>query len=144
MANTVLDALAGERVLKANPLGAVTDHWIVVRPAGSQAEIVFALSRVSTVKTIKTSYPGLLVVASAALVIAAAAASSKQGAGAALPIALVGVMFAIGYLLSHKASVSFKVDGERIQTPEGAVRDASELMSAIEKAVARLDHAEED
>lgn len=142
MANTVLDALAGEQVLKANALGAVTTRWVVVRPMGSQAEIVLSLSRVSTVKTIRTSYPGLLVVASAALVIAAAAASSKEGSTAALPVALVGVMFAIGFLLSRKACVSFKVDGETYQTPDGGLGEAAELMSAIEKAVARLDQAD--
>ncbi len=142
MANTVLDALAGEEVLKANALGTVTTHWVVVRPVASQADIVLSLSRVSTVKTIQTSYPGLLVVASAAFVIAAAAASSKDGSSAALPVALVGVMFAIGYLLSRKACVSFKVDRERYETPDGGLGDAAELMSAIEKAVAKLDHSD--
>lgn len=138
MAKSVLDALADDEILKANPLGAVTNHWVVVRSAG-QSETVISLSRVSTIKTIKSSYPGLLVVASAALLISAAAASSKEGAGAALPIAFLGLLFAVGYLLSRRACVSFTVGAETFRTPEGGLRDAAEFVAAVEKALSRLD-----
>lgn len=140
MANSVLDSLAGEQVLASNPLGAITTRWVVLRPAYSQAEIVIALSRISTVKLIRVSYPGLLVVACAAMLVAAGAASSKQGSGAALPIAFVGVLFAIGYLLARKASVSFKVDGDIVYTPDASPRHAAEFFSVLEKAIARVDH----
>lgn len=138
MAKSVLDSLSGEEILEANPLGVVTNHWVVVRSAG-QSEIVISLSRVSTVKTIKTSIPGLLVVASAALLIAAAAASSKQGTGAALPIALLGLLFVVGYLLSRRAAVSFTVGAETFRTPDGGLRDAAVFLAAVEKALSKLD-----
>jgi hypothetical protein len=138
MAKSVLDSLTGEEILEANPLGVVTNHWVVVRSAG-QSEIVISLSRVSTVKTIKTSIPGLLVVASAALLIAAAAASSKQGAGAAVPVALLGLLFVAGYLLSRRAAVSFTVGAETFRTPDGGLREAAVFLAAVEKALSRLD-----
>jgi hypothetical protein len=139
MSNTALDALAGEQILASNSLGTVTNQWVVVRGAGSRSETVISLSHISTVKTIKTSYPGLLVVAGAALLVAAAAASSKQGAGAPLPIALFGFLFVLGYVLSRRASVAFVTGGERIQTAQGGLREAAEFVSALEKALAKLD-----
>jgi hypothetical protein len=142
MAKSVLDSLSGEEILESNSLGVVTNNWVVVRSPG-ESEIVISLSRVSTVKTIKTTYPGLLVVASAALLIAAAAASSKQGAGAALPIAFLGLLFAIGYLLSRRAAVSFTVGAETFRTPDGSLRDAAVFVAAIEKALVKLDRTGE-
>lgn len=137
MANTVLDALLGEQILESNSFGIVTRSWVLVKSA--ESEIVISLSRISTVKTIKTTYPGLLVIASAALLLAAAAVSSKQGTGAALPIALLGLLFAIGYLLSRKASVKFVIGAEAIQTMEGSLREAADFVAAIEKALATAD-----
>jgi hypothetical protein len=142
MAKSVLDSLSDEEILEVNPLGAITNHWVVLRSAG-QAETIISLSRVSTVKTIKTTYPGLLVVASAGLLIAAAAASSKEGAGAALPIALLGLLFAVDYVLSRRAAVSFTVGAETFRTPDGSLRDAAVFVAAIEKALAKLDRTGE-
>ena len=141
MPNTALDALAGEQILESNSLGIVTNQWVVVRPPEGQLEIIIAISHISTVKTIRTSYPGLLVVASAALLLAAAAASSKQGSGAALPMAMFALLFAIAYLLSRKAAVAFTVATETTYTPAGGLREAAVFVAAVERALARLERA---
>ena len=139
MSNTALDALAGEQILKSNSLGTVTDQWVVVRGAESRSETMISLSHISSVKTIKTSYPGLLIVAGAAGLIAAAAASSKQGSGAALPIALFGLLFVFGYLVSRRASVAFVAGGETTHTAQGGLKEAAEFVAALEKALTKLD-----
>lgn len=141
MPSTALDALAGDQILGSNSLGIVTNQWVVLRPPEGRAETLISISHISTVKTIRMSYPGLLVVASAALLLAAAAASSKQGSGAALPIALFGLLFVIGYLLSRKASVAFIVGAETIRTPAGGLREAAVFLAAVERALSRLERA---
>jgi hypothetical protein len=139
MASRALDALTGEEILESNSLGTVTSQWVVVRPPESRSEMIISLSHISNVRTVRTTYPGLLVVAGAALLIAAAAAASKQGSGAALPIALFGVLFLIAYWVSRKASVVFIVGTETTHTPAAGLREAAKFVAAVEKALARVD-----
>jgi hypothetical protein len=138
MANTVLDALSGAQIFESNPLGTVTNQWVSVKSADS--ETVIALARISSVKSIRTSYPGLLVIASAALLLALAAASSKQGMGAALPIGALGLLFALGYLLSRKAYITFTVGGEIIQTSDAGLKHTAQFVAAVEKAMSKMHH----
>jgi hypothetical protein len=138
MASRALDALTGEEILESNALGTVTSQWVVVRPPESHSEIVISLSHISNVRTVRTTYPGLLVVAAASLLVAAAAASSKQGSGAALPIALFGALFVIAYWVSRKASVAFIVGAETIHTPAAGLREAAKFVAAVERALARV------
>jgi hypothetical protein len=139
MASRALDALTGEEILESNSLGTVTSQWVVVRPPESRSEIMISLSHISSVRTVRTTYPGLLVVAGAALLIAAAAAASKQGSGAPLPIALFGVLFLIAYWLSRKASVVFIVGSETTHTPAAGLRETAKFVAAVEKALARVE-----
>jgi hypothetical protein len=139
MASRALDALTGEEILESNSLGTVTSQWVVVRPPESRSEIIISLSHISNVRTVRTTYPGLLVVAGAALLIAVAAAASKQGSGAALPIALFGALFLIAYWVSRKASVVFIVGTDTTHTPAAGLREAARFVAAVEKALARVD-----
>jgi hypothetical protein len=139
MASRAVEALTGEEILESNSLGTVTSQWVVVRPPESHSEIVISLSHITNVRTVRTTYPGLLVVASASLLVAAAAASSKQSAGATLPIALFGLLFVIGYWVSRKASVTFRVGSETIHTPSAGLRESATFVSAVERALARVE-----
>ena len=138
MASRALDALTGEEIVESNSLGTVTSQWVVVRPPESHAESILSLSHIGNVRIARTTYPGLLVVASAIFLIAAAAAFSKQGNGAALPIALFGLIFLVAYWASRKASVTFTVGSETFQTPTAGLREAAAFAKAVERALARL------
>ena len=90
MASRALDALTGEEILESNSLGTVTSQWVVVRPPQARSEIVISLSHISNVRTVRITYPGLLVVASAILLVAVfvsdavrPTASGSPGVGAA-------------------------------------------------------------
>lgn len=137
MANTALDALAGEEILESNSLGTVMRQCVVLSGVGNQTETVVSLSVISSVKSIKTTYPGLLVIAASAFLIAAAAASSKQGGGAAGPIAILGLLFVIAYWLTRRASVAITVGGERTETVQGSPREAAAFMAALQSALER-------
>lgn len=139
MASRALDALTGEDILESNSLGTVTNQWVVVRLPESHSESVLSLSHITSVRSVRTTYPGLLVVASAALLIAGAAAASKQGAGPAIPIALFGVLFVIAYWVSRKASVTFRVGGETFHTPSAGLKEAATFVAAVERALARIE-----
>lgn len=136
MANTALDALAGE-IVESNSLGTVMNHCVVLKTGGTQSETVISLSVVSSVKAIKTTYPGLLVVASSAFVIAAAAACSKQGGGAAGPSAFLGLLFVIAYWLSRRASVALTVGAEVTETVQASPSEASAFIAAVRSALER-------
>jgi hypothetical protein len=137
MANTALDALAGEEILESNSLGAVMRHCVVLKGLGSQTESVISLAVISSVKSIRTTYPGLLVIAASAFLIAAAAASSKQGGGAAGPIAILGLLFVVAYWLSRRASVVITVGAERTETAPGSPREARAFIAAVQSALKR-------
>ena len=136
MPNMILAALSSKEILQSKLSAAVTaDFVMVTSPKGAQ--IVISLERLSEIKRIKTVYPGLLVLASGALLIAAAAYCSKEGDGAALPAALIGLSFVIAYFWSRRASVVFIVDGESTETASGSLRDATALLRAVQMARSR-------
>lgn len=135
MANTALDALAGEEILESNSLGTVMNHCVLLRASDSQSEAVISLDVISSVKTIQTTYPGLLVIAASAFLIAAAAGTSKQGGGAAAPIALLGLLFLIAYWLARKASVALVTGADRVETVPGSVGEAAAFMRAVRVAM---------
>lgn len=150
MANTALDALAGESILESNSLGAVMRHCVVLncvvpkslvskgpllQDGDNPSETVISLAVISAVKRIKTSYPGLLVIAGSAFLIAAAAASSKQGGGAAGPIALFGLLFVIAYWLTRRASVAITAGSELTETVQGSPSEASAFIAAVQLAL---------
>lgn len=141
MPNAILAALSSEEILQSRLSAVLTADYIVVTSPQGGSHVVISLERLSEIKTIKTTYPGLLVIASGAFLIAAAAFCSKQGDGAALPSALIGLAFVISYFCSRRASIVFVVDGESIETASGGLRDAAALVRAVEAARARREYA---
>jgi hypothetical protein len=134
MSNAILDALPDEPVLQTNSLATVTPTFVVVRTARGPAHNIISVSSVTDLRRAKTTYPGLLVIAAALFLIAAAAYSSKQGANAAIPMAIFGLAFVVFFFGSRRAAVIFFVDGEAIETVPGSFREAAALMKAVRKA----------
>jgi len=135
MANTALDALAGEQILESNSLGTVMRHCVVLKGSANQSETVISLSVITSAKSIKISYPGLLVIACSTFLVAAAAACSKQGAGAARPFAFFGLLFVIAYWLSRRASVAITAGEEITETIQGSPSEASAFLAAVQVAL---------
>lgn len=131
-------ALASEQILHANSLATVTTNFIVVRRPQARAETIIGLLRISKVRHIETSHPGLLVIASGVYLLAAAAACSKQGDQAGLPLAVVGTIFVFAYFMTRRAAVAFLVGREATETAHGSLREAAALMKATAKALPRL------
>lgn len=127
-------ALEGEEILHDNSLATLTTNFIVVRRPERHRETIIGLSRLSSIRRIETTHPGLLVIASAGYLLAAAAYCSKQGSEAAIPLATLATLFVLGYFMTRRASVSFVVDREATETMQGSLSEAAELVKAMEKA----------
>ncbi|HZS53783.1 MAG TPA: hypothetical protein VFA65_05230 [Bryobacteraceae bacterium] len=127
-------ALAGEEILHANSLATLTNNFIVVRRPEVHAEAIIGLPCISGIRHIKTTRPGLLVIASGIFLVAAAAACSKQGGQAQIPLAVVGTLFVLGYFMTRRAAVAFVVNREATETMHGSLSEAAELLEAMEKA----------
>src|SRR3954451_14948939 len=110
MANTIIGALADKVAQKSYLMTTVTNDCVVVRNPSAALETAISLSRLSEVQTIRTSYPGLLVIASGLSVVAAAAFCSKEGDGAGIPTAVLSASFVAGFFLSRKAALKFMVE----------------------------------
>ncbi len=141
MPNAILAALSSDEILQSSLSAVLTADYVALTSPKGESHIVISLDRLSEIKTIKTTYPGLLVIASGTFLIAAAAFCSKQGDGAALPAALIGLAFAIAYLCSQRAAIAFIVDGEWTQTASGSLREAAALVRAVETARAKRQYA---
>lgn len=129
-----LEAIPDHRVLHSNSLAIVTPEWVIVRSSRLSGQSMIALGSIREMRRVKTSYPGLLVIAAALFLIAAAAYSSKQGDGAAIPMAVLGAVFSLLYAGSRRATVVFYLDGEQVESAPGGLREASALISAVRNA----------
>ncbi|HEX4772557.1 MAG TPA: hypothetical protein VH351_17115 [Bryobacteraceae bacterium] len=134
MANALLDALPDEPVLQSNSLATLTPSLVIIPTAQRSTQSIIALARVRDVRRVKTTYPGLLVISAALFLIAAAAYASKQGSGAHIPAAVLGLLFLALYFSSRKAAVAFLFEGEVIETIPGSLREATALIRAVQKA----------
>ncbi len=135
MTNPVMSVLPDEEeVLESNLLATVTTNFVIIRSLGVRSHTILSLAHVSAVRKIGTSYPGLLVIACGLFVLAAAALCSKQGSGAYIPIAILGVAFLRGYLMSRKTSVALMVGPHWIETGGASSKEAGAVLRAIELA----------
>jgi hypothetical protein len=137
-AEPVKAVLAGESILHKNSLATVTNNFIVVRRPEKRAETIIGLPRISRIKRIETTHPGLLVIACAVYLLSAASVCSKQGGQAEIPLAIVGTIFVLGYFLSRRAAVAFVVDRDATETMHGSLSEAAALVAAMEQAQASL------
>lgn len=138
MGNALLDALPDEPVLQANSIATVTRSYVVLRTANGPAQTVIALATLRDVQRVKTTYPGLLVISAGLFLIAGAAYASKQGQGAQIPAAILGLIFLTFYFGSRKASLMLLLEGETIETASGTLREAAALIKAVRKARSAL------
>jgi hypothetical protein len=134
MANPIVAALSNEEIVHASTLATVTANFVVVPNGARQRQNIIALSNVESMQKIKTTYPGLLVIACALFLVAAAAYYSKEGNGAHIPAAFLGMGFVIAYLGSQRASIAFYVGAEVVLSPSGTLRQAAALVKAVEEA----------
>lgn len=140
MANEIVSALSDDEIIHANLLATVTRNCVIIPNPGGHAQTIIAISRISRVRSVRSSYPGLAVIAGALALIASAAAYSKEGHGAALPIALLGVGFAIAYIGTRRGSVSLVIGSEQtevVETASGSLREAAAIARAVEEVRSR-------
>jgi hypothetical protein len=134
MANVLLEAMPDEPVLQSNALATVTSSCVVMRTAQGGSQSIISLSRLTDVRRIKTTYPGLLVIAAALFLIAAAAYASKQGEGAQIPAVVLGLIFLIFYFGSRRAAIVCFLENAIVESAPGTLREASAVMKALAKA----------
>ena len=142
MQNPMVAELCEGRVLESSLLATVTGECVVIRDAVRHSDTVIALSEISGLKRITTTHPALLVIAAALFLVSAAAFSSKQGSGAGVPSAVLGVACAIAYVLSRSASVAFVAGSASTETAFGSLAQAAALIAAVQAAKTRLEAEE--
>lgn len=143
MVNQIVSALSEDEIVHSNALATVTRNCVVIPNADGLAQTVIALSRISSVRSVKSSYPGMLVIAGALGLIAAAAAYSKDGHGAAWPVALLSVGFAVAYIGTRRGSVSLSISSGRpevVETMSGSLKESASIVAAIQNARRRLEN----
>jgi hypothetical protein len=134
MANALMDAMPDEPVLQSNALATVTSNCVVIRTAEGASHSIISLSRLSNVRRVKTTYPGLLVIAAASFLMAAAAWASKEGEGAQIPALVVGLIFVVFYFGSRRACIVYFLGDTIVESASGTLREASAVMKALAKA----------
>ncbi len=139
MTGTLLAALSGEEVVLSSPFGMVTTNFVIVKDTSAGSQIILSLNRLTDIQTIRTSYPGLLVISVALFILAAAATWSKEGSGAGIPLALLAFGFLIGFLGSRRAVLVFYTGSEITVTVSGSLRGAAAFVRAVEAARRELE-----
>ena len=140
MGNEIVSALSDDEIIHSNILATVTRNCVIIPNPDGHAQTIIAMARIHKVRNVKSSYPGLLVIAGALGLIASAAVYSKDGHGTALPIALLGLGFAVAYIGTRRGSVSLVITSEKteiIETASGSLKDARATATAIEEVRSR-------
>ena len=130
MASIILSALS-ERVLHHNSLATVTDNWIVVRHVRAHSQSVVSIDSLSGLKTSKTIHLIYLAWAAGCLLMAVAAECSKETSRATIPFALVGLALLTVAQFTRRASISFVLESDVVQTSFGTLREAATLVAAV-------------
>ena len=126
--------IAESAIYESNPLGVVTGDFVVLSEPPRLRYAIVALPLISDARRVKTTHPGLLVIAGALFLLAAACYASTQGAGAGPPFAVVGAIFLLSYFLTRRGSVAFVAGQEVAETASGSLRHAARLVTAVDKA----------
>lgn len=124
-------------MLQSNALATVTTHCLIVRSAEARLQTIIPIAHVAGIRTAKTTYPGLLVIAAGCWLIAGAAYCSKQEeGGAALPAGILGVLFLLAYIAYQRVSVSFFTRADETITCDGTTGEAAALIKAVKRVQA--------
>jgi hypothetical protein len=133
MDDVVFNALAGETLVYKNALATVTSNLVLVRDRLRGALIVVRLEHLIEVRRLTSTNPGLLVISCGIFMIAAGSFASKEGLQVVVPIAIIAMLFVVGYFGTRRAAVLFLLDDESIQTFEGSFREAASVIRAVER-----------
>lgn len=139
MTGTLLAALSSEEVVLSSSFGMVTTNFVIVKDNAARSQIILSLNRLRDIQTIRTSYPGLLVISAGLLILAAASVCSKEGSGAGIPLGLLAIGFSIGFLATRRALLVFYTGSEITETVSGSLRGAAAFVRAVEAAQRELE-----
>jgi hypothetical protein len=139
MTGTLLAALSSEEVVLSSPFGMVTTNFVIVKDTGAQSQIILSLNRLTDIQTIRTSYPGFLVISAGLFILAAASMCSTQGGGAGIPLGLLAIGFSVAFLATRRALLVFYTGSEITETVSGSLRGAAAFMRAVEAARRELE-----
>ena len=137
MTGTVAGAICDEQALERNPLATVTEHYLVIRKMERQEHVIIPLSRIARMEVFKRPYSGLLAIAGAAFVLSAAAFTSSEGDGFGYPLAAVGLLVLLGYVISRRAEIRLLLDSGLTESIAGQVEEAESLVKIIEQGPKR-------
>ena len=135
-------SIDGEELVTSNPLGVVTNRWIAFRLPHRAARMVLPLDSINRLQVIRTTNPGLLVIAGALSLISAGAYCSKTGVATAAVIGFLGIIFLTAYLAGRRGSVVFATTRDTVETGLGNTQDARDLARAATAAIADIDKRE--
>jgi len=130
MPSTILSALS-ETVLHHNALATVTDSWIVIRDARTQSQSLVSIDSLSNIRASKTLHLIYLAWAAGCMLMAVASQQSKEACGAALPFAMVGLSLLTAAQVTRRASISFVLESDVVNTDFGTLREAATLIATV-------------
>jgi hypothetical protein len=133
MDDVIVSALAGESVVYSNVVATVTTSCLVVRERDRGATVVISLDQITGFKKVKTTYPQLLVFSVGMLTLAAASYASKQGLETVIPMALVALMLALGYLGARRAALLVLVGNDGIETLKASFGEVESVVRQLRR-----------
>lgn len=138
MADNLLASLSGGDAVHTCSLATVTSNCVIIRTASARSHAILSLARISGTTTVRTTYPAFLAIASGFFLIAAAAYFSKDGGSAHIPLSALGGASVIAYFVSRREAVIFWSGREPVETIRGGLREATNLVRAVERAQSSL------
>jgi hypothetical protein len=133
MDDAILSAMPGQKIAFQNVLASITTDFVVVHENFPAATVVISIDSIVELRRFSTTNPGLLVISIGLLTIASAAYVAKQGLPMVIPVALIAMLFVMGYFGGRRASVLFLLENDRFETLKGSFREATSLIRVVER-----------
>jgi hypothetical protein len=130
MASTILSSLS-ETVLHHNALATVTDSWIVVRDERAHSQSLVLIDSLSKIRALKTLHLAYLTWAAGCILVSIASQYSNDACGLAIPFAMAGFSLLAAARVTRRASISFVLESEVVNTSFGTLREAATLVAAV-------------
>jgi hypothetical protein len=130
-ATMIAEALSEEQIRFSNAVATLLTGCVVIRNRDGHSHTVVSVPQISKVRVSKSSRLALLTIAGASFIVAAAALCSKDGAGAEIPAALLGLFFLFAYLGSRRASITIFLGADAIRSVDGKVPEATAVAAAL-------------
>jgi len=133
MDDAILNILAGETVVHANPLAIVTRKYLVVRDEVRGAQEIIGFQSIRAMRKVNSTNPALLAISAGLFTIAAAAYSSHEAYEVSGAVGLIGLFFVLGYFSTRRATVLLLLEDQRIESRKGSYREAISIIRAVER-----------